>query len=689
LDLRPATSRPISEQLRAFLAARHLLLVLDNFEQVVDAAPAIGDLLIAASDQTILVTSRIPLRLHAEREFPISPLALPTPAQLAGSIELAGNPSVALFVQRAQAVMPDFSLTPQHARVVAEICNRLDGLPLAIELAATRIKVLSPQALLVRLTNRLALLTSGPRDAPSRQQTMRATIAWSYDLLPPREQRIFRLLAVFVGGWTLDAAEAVVRGGDGYEAGSTILEGLTVLVDHSLAWQTPQANGEPRFGMLETIRDYAGEQLNASGEVSAARQRHAEFYLALAAQAGPSIELGDPPWLDRLDPERENLRATHAWLSEHQQTQQCLLLVGDLRGYWYHRGSFAEGRAQIDSALALPGADRPTVARAYALAAAGVLAIWRGDVASSIPLNTEALAIYRAHDERAQQPWLLIALGIAAAHLGEGEHAAHYWEQSLALARELGDRVNAARSLANFAEYTVDPGDYDRRQALCEEALSLAQVAGHHAPILLCFSALIHIAIDRGDYRQAAERLQETLTLSVSGGWQWQLIEQLGTIARLAHATGQPGLAVQLLGAHDALRERADIRLSPAQRVQLAQFVAEVQAAMPGETYAALLAAGRAMPLEDVLTVAKDVLAVAAAFNPVPAALPTSAPHGLTQREVEVLRLIADGLTDREIAGLLSISHYTVMRHVSNVLNKLGVTSRTAAAAIALRQDLV
>jgi DNA-binding CsgD family transcriptional regulator len=273
--------------------------------------------------------------------------------------------------------------------------------------------------------------------------------------------------------------------------------------------------------------------------------------------------------------------------------------------------------------------------------------------------------------------------------LGDREHAAHYWEQSLALARELGDRVNAARSLANFAEYTVDPGDYDRRQALCEEALSLAQVAGHHAPILLCFSALIHIAIDRGDYRQAAERLQETLTLSVSGGWQWQLIEQLGTIARLAHATGQPGLAVQLLGAHDALRERADIRLSPAQRVQLAQFVAEVQAAMPGETYAALLAAGRAMPLEDVLTVAKDVLAVAAAFNPVPAALPTSAPHGLTQREVEVLRLITDGLTDREIASRLSISHYTVMRHVSNVLNKLGVTSRTAAAAIALRQDLV
>ncbi len=689
VGLRDAVNQPIVEQLRLFFATRHLLLVLDNFEQVVDAAPAISQLLTTSSNLTILVTSRIPLHLHAEREFPVSPLALPTPSQIAGSIDLECNPSVALFVQRAQAVKPDFSLTAQHAVAVAGICNQLDGLPLAIELAATRIKVLSPQALLARLTNRLMLLTGGSRDAPSRQQTMRATIAWSYDLLPAMEQRLFRRLAVFVGGWTLEAAEAVVATDYGPDADPEILDGLTVLVNHSLVWQTPQADGEPRFGMFETIRDYAGEQLTESGEESAMRQRHADYYVGLAEIAAPWVEHGEQRWLDRLDAERENLRAALAWLSECEATEQCLRLVGDLRGFWFHRGTLADGTAQIDSVLALPGASLPTAARAHALAAAGTLAMWRGDAAGSIPLNTEALAICQALDERAEQPWLLILLGLAAGRLGERERYTEFNEQSLALARELGDEVRAAQSLLNLSDLSVDQKDYDLRQAMADEALTLARAAGHQAPIQLCITTLIEIALERGNYRQAAAGLQESLAFSLNSGWQWQLIEHVTTIAGLAHATGRSELAVRLIGAHEALRERTGVYSSPLVPAKYDQFVSEVRASMPGDTYAALRAAGRAMSLEDVLALAEDIFANAAEFERVLSALPTPAPHGLTRREVEVLRLITDGKTDREIATTLSISHYTVMRHVSSILNKLDVPSRTAAAAVALRQGLV
>ncbi len=388
VGLRDAVNQSIVEQLRLFFATRHLLLVLDNFEQVVDAAPAISQLLTTSSNLTILVTSRIPLHLHAEREFPVSPLALPTPSQIAGSIDLASNPSVALFVQRAQAVKPDFSLTSSDATAVAEICNQLDGLPLAIELAATRIKVLSPQALLARLTNRLALLTGGSRDAPSRQQTMRATIAWSYDLLPAMEQRLFRRLAVFVGGWTLDAAEAVVATDYGPDAEPEILDGLTVLVDHSLVWQKAQSDGEPRFRMLETIRDYAGEQLTESDEESALRRQHAEFYLALAEQAGPRVEGANAQMARAAGSERENLRTALAWLCEHEHTEQCLRMVGDLRGFWVHRGYLSgwHGADPVSSGTTGRGS-LPTAARVHALAAAGTFAFLRGDDAGSIPLN--------------------------------------------------------------------------------------------------------------------------------------------------------------------------------------------------------------------------------------------------------------------------------------------------------------
>ncbi len=690
LGIRDSGSQPLSEQIRSFVAARRLLLVLDNFEQVVEAAPVIGELLGSAAELKIIVTSRIPLHLHAEQEFPVSPLDLPTPEQVARAIDLDLNPAVALFVQRARTVKPDFSLTRQNADAVAEICARLDGLPLAIELAAVRIKALSPPALLARLRNRLELLTSGPRDAPARLQTMRAAIAWSYDLLAPNERRLFRQLSVFVNGWTVDAAEAVVADDCRIAAASgEILEGLIALLDQSLVQQTPQADGEPRFGMLETIRDYAREQLSASGEEPAMWQRHAEFFLALAEQAAVLVEVGDQQWLDRLDPERENLRAALAWLSECEATQECLRLVGDLRGFWFHRGSFADASTQLESVLALPGAEQPTAARAYALTAAGVVAIYCGKDARSIPLNTEALAIYQALDEREPQPWLLIALGIAAANLGEGERATQYWEQSLALAQQIGDQVNASRALINLSRQSVDPRDFDRRQTMAEEALAFARAAGYAAPIHLCLTGLVSIAFDRGDYRQAAARLEETLALSVTSGWQWQLAEQLDWIAHLAHATGQPVSAAQLLGAEIALRERTGMELSSVERSQHHRFVSEVCAVLDVDVYATARAAGQAMLLEEVLAVAQDVLAAASVPVYVPAVWPAPPPHALSAREFEVLRLIAVGQSNRQIAEELSLSPRTIERHIANIYLKIDVHSKAEATAFAWSRNLI
>lgn len=689
LGIRETGSRPLVEQLNAALEARHLLLVVDNFEQVVDAASTIAELLTGAPHVTILVTSRTPLHVHAEQEFPVPPLALPTPDQAATLAELAANPAVALFVQRARAARPDFSLTPQHAHTMAEICRRLDGLPLAIELAAARTTVLSPAALLARLTNRLPLLTGGARDAPARLQTMRNTITWSYDLLSPAQQRLFCELSVFVDGWTLEEAEAVVSAPDRSVEASEVLEGLTALVDQSLVQQVVQANGEPRFRMLETIREYGLEQLAASGEEALVRQRHAEVYSALARQAWPWMERGgDQRWLDRLEPERENLRAALAWLSKQGDTQQSLRLVGDLRGLWFHRGSWADGWAQLQLALALPGAEAPTSARAHALATAGVAAIWRGDLAGSIPLSTEALAICRALDERASQPWLLIALGIAVAGLGDRERAAAYWEQSLALARELGDDVNAARSLSNLSALPADPQDLDRRQAWSEEALARARAAGHPSNIHLCLVGLVRLAFDRGDYRQAANLLQETLTISANSGWQWQLAVQLDGIARLAWLTGQAECALRLLGAHDALRERTGMPVSADERAQHDELLTALRAVMAEDTYAAAWPAGRTMALDEAIALASDVLATIVAADSFPIASPVAAQHGLSPREFEVLRLIAAGRSNREMADALYLSQRTVERHIANLYLKIDAHNRVEATAYARRHQL-
>jgi DNA-binding CsgD family transcriptional regulator len=378
-----------------------------------------------------------------------------------------------------------------------------------------------------------------------------------------------------------------------------------------------------------------------------------------------------------------------AWLRDRGAIQQCLRLVGDLRGLWFHRGSWSEGWAQLEEALTLPGADLPTAARAHALATAAVVAIWRGDAAGAIPLNAEALAIVEALGERDQQPWLLVSQGIAVARLGDSDDAIQYWERGYALAREVGDGVNAARSLANISGVSAGRLDLDHRQALSEKALALARAAGHPATIHLCLTGLCNIALDRGAYHQAATAFQETLAICASSNWQWQVAEQLFGIAKLAHATGLYSGATQLLAATDAHRERTGMPLAQAYLALHDQLLADLRATMAGDSYAAAWTAGHGMPLAEAVAVAMNVLAVIDAADSLPIAPQLAANHDLSPRELEVLRLIAIGQSNREIAEALYLSPRTVERHIANVYLKIDVHSRAEATAYAQRHHLV
>jgi non-specific serine/threonine protein kinase len=686
LGVREAGDTSLRASLLTALQSREMLLVLDNFEQVLPAASFVGELLAAGPRLRLLITSRAVLHLYGERAFQVSPLALPDASRLPPIEQLGAVDAVRLFVECAQAARSTFELTEDNAPAVMAICAHLDGLPLAIELAAARTRLLSPPALLARLEHRLQILTSGPRDVPERQQALRNTIAWSYDLLSEDEQRLFRHLSVFVGGWSLEAAEALET--DGCQPPIDVIEGLTSLVDQSLVYQAAPVDGETRFTMLATIREFGIEQLRDSAEEVVVRQRHAEVFLEFAGRAGPGAEAADHAWLARLDQEHDNLRAALAWLRERDATEDCLRLVGDLRGFWYHRGHVAEGWAHVQLALALPGAEAPTAARVHALTVAGELAFLRGDDAGSIPLNAEALTIARSLNARELQPWFLVALGLAIANMGDVEGARRYWEQSLSLAREVGDLVNAARSLCNLSALSRDQGNHDRQQAMYEEAMELARMADHASTVQLGLHGLVWIAFERGDYPLMANLLGESLVMTGAGGLQWGLPHDLELVALLAHATGRHESAARLIGVHDALRERMGLPIWSGHRVEHDQFIITVRGSLPTETFELAWAAGRALPLDDAIALAHAELATTAAPASISVDQPATASHGLSRRELEVVRLLVEGLSDREIGERLFISQYTVSRHVAGILNKLGVNSRTAAATWAVRHDL-
>jgi predicted ATPase/DNA-binding winged helix-turn-helix (wHTH) protein len=548
-----AEQRPL-DGLQAHLCDKQLLLVLDNFEQVVAAAPAVAALLTACPMLKILVTSREVLRLSGEYEFPVPPLAVPDPRHLPPTAALVQYAAVALFLQRALAVKPDFAVTPENAAAVAEICVRLDGLPLAIELAASRIKLLSPVALLARLASRLEWLHSGARDLLARHQTLRRAIAWSYELLEASEQVLFRRLAVFVGGCTLEAAAMVCQAvhdpaaGLGAPREGEAIEGIASLVDKSLLHPEEGRQGEPRFRMLETIREYGLECLAASGETQAVQRAHARYYLALAEAAEPQLTGPDQAvWLEQLEAEHANLRAALRWAEESEAVEEGLRLAGALCQFWLARSYLREGQECLARLVPLARTSMPMAVRVKVLTGAGHLAHNQGDYVAARILFEESLALWREIGDKWGIATALNDLGWVAWRQGNYAEARTLSAESLALWQELGERQGMATALTNLGWLAQHQSDYAEARALFEESLTLRRALEDTRGVAFSLALLGWAWSKQGAYSHAAGLLEEAVTLFQDVGMQQLRAFASSLRAEVAHAQGEDGYAAALL----------------------------------------------------------------------------------------------------------------------------------------------
>ena len=532
--VREAAGRPLQEQLQEYLRDKEILLVLDNFEQVVDAAPRVTGLLTAAPQLKVLVTSREVLRLSGETDYPVPPLALPDPKRLPPLARLTQYEAVALFIDRALAVKPSFAVTNENAPAVAEICHRLDGLPLAIELAAARVRVLPPQRMLAELSHRLSFLMGGARDLPARQKTLRGAIDWSHDLLTSDEQKLFRRLAVFVGGSTLMAIEAVCNS----EPDLPVLDTLESLIGKSLVNET-EAHGEPRFAMLETIREYAGDRLIAAGEAEWVRERHRDYFLALAEEVEPKLlGMKQAEWLQRLQEEHENLRAGLNWSLGEAESEAGLRLCGALQRFWFTRGHLSEGRAWCVRILGKAGAEERTLERAKALTAAGVLANCQGDYADARAQHEESLAIRLQFGDRRGIANSLNNLGNLARDQGDSASALSLFEESLAIQRELGDRSGIGGALNNLGIMAMVQGDFASARALHEESLAIVRELGDRNGIAGSLGNLGSLALDQGDFASARALYEECLAIGRELGNPFGIAKSLHCLGCVASEKG-------------------------------------------------------------------------------------------------------------------------------------------------------
>jgi predicted ATPase/DNA-binding CsgD family transcriptional regulator len=804
LDVKEGGASPFSDLLTADLRDKHLLLCLDNFEHLLPAAPQLTDLLTACPHLTMLVTSRAVLHIQGEHLFPVPPLAVPDLTQRPPTAEtVLSSAAVALFLQRAQAIQPTFQLTSTNMRPIASVCIRLEGLPLAIELAAARIPLFPPQALLARLSQRLDLLTSGTRDVPARQQTLRNTIAWSYHLLDEEEQRLFRRLAIFVGGCTLEAVEAVCEAPGG---GGKGMDAVASLLENSLLHQTEAEGEEPRLGMLETIREYALEGLFASGELETTQQAHAAYYLRLSEQA--EAELEGPRhvrWLERLEREYDNLRAALGWglepgageEGEHRQ-ELALRLGGALGQFWIRRSHLHEGRTFLEQALAASPQAAPAL-RAKALRVAanlamvqfdkraqvraveglalyqqqgdqagtasclhllGVCALWRGAYGQARARFQESAALFRSLGNKARLGWSLVMQGVADHMQGEHVEARTHYEEALALFRDLGivegrammhfllglvlfywqgDALTArsrlqeasrlfreegntgglAISLLRSAEIALlGQGDLTLASVLAEEALGFFRELSYKGGMADALFVLARVQARQGNYSAARSRYEDILTLAREGDdtghihvayrveysrdlpgrpsendEPWNIPFYLEGLAQVVAAQGEGAWATRLWGAAHAMRESINAPLPMVFRMEYEQAIATARAQMGEKLFTAAWTQGRAMTLEQVLAAQGAVTiparAEARSYSVSPPGKASPSPDGLTAREVEVLRLVAQGLTNEQVAQRLVISPRTVDSHLSAIYSKIGVSSRVAATRYAMQQHLV
>ena len=777
LAIRERSGWALLECLVEELRERQVLLLLDNFEQLVSAAEQVASLLATCSGLKVLVTSREVLHVRAEHEFPVPPLAVPDPDHLPDLATLSHQAAVALFLQQAQAVKPDFQLTVTNARAIAELCARLDGLPLAIELAAARMKLFSPRALLARLGQRLAVLTSASRDVPARQQTLRSTIAWSYHLLDAHEQRLFRQLAVFAGGCALEAIEALCTSRD--SEAEPVLDGAASLVDKSLLQQVePNMGEEPRFVMLETIREYALERLESLGETEAARGAHAAYFLRLAEEAeqgmtGPQQAV----LLERLEQEHGNLRAVMQWstsLAEEGKVM-ALRLGGALFSFWFGRGYFSEGRDFLERALTLRDEVAAPV-RAKALYAASQLQkvlgsldraeacceqslalyrelgdavgiasclhlladiAWeRGNLAAARSLGEESLQLFREAGDITSVADVLHHLGTLAFEQGEYARGRDLLMESVTINRELGNTLPLADSLLNLARLShasgsdvaqvhtlldesfalarevvdnvviafclnlrgmlaLSEGDTARAASLIEQALALFQEMQLQRGTALSLFALAQVATVEGDYARSQALCEQGLGVARKGGGKRTIPAGLEGLAAAVAAQGNRVWAAHLWGAAEVLREALRTPLPPIEQTSYQRAVDAARTELGESAFARAWARGRTLSPEQALaTAGREVLPASASGEPSSSPTPTPpapapSPNGLTAREVEVLRVVALGLTNEQVAQRLVISPRTVDTHLTSIYSKIGVSSRAAATRYAIEHHLV
>jgi predicted ATPase/DNA-binding CsgD family transcriptional regulator len=718
LGIREQPTRSILDTLVAQLKTRQLLIVLDNCEHLVDACAQLADVMLGGCpDVRLLATSREPLGTQGELTWRVPSLAFPNLHKGPALGELAGSPAVQFFVDRAQAVQPAFMLTADNAPTVGQICQRLDGLPLAIELAAARLRGLGVEQILERLDTSIRLLVGGSRTAPDRQQTLKATLDWSRALLTLQEQVAFRRLAVFAGGWSMEAAETVCAGGE--VEGAAVVDLMSRLVEKSLVLME-ERDGRARYRLLEPVRQYAMEQLQASGELAAVQERHVAYFLEFAEEWAGWAHRDRAVQLLKL--EQDNQRAALRWCVDHSAADTGLRIA---RGWMFLWGAGwsknQEASAWLRQLLALPGAEQPTVASAAALGCSGNLAMLRGDLAAARVFHVQGLATARAVGDAHQLFSNLMDIGIGAEASGDHANARRHIQEAVVTARTAGLRVCEAIGLSFLGVLAEEQSNFEEARALAEEGWGLARAEGEqgwagsalgilggaalglgelaNARRLLeeglaldrqteneswmmgrTLDRLGWLALTQGQHAEAQARFAESLTRFQDLGEVMPIADSLEGLAALAAARGEHERALRLVGAATAVRERVGAPLHPIRRTRRDRWLDPLRQVVGEPTVEQAWASGQALTLDQAVTLALEETEPAPPGSAHSGAVTPTQAGPLTTREREVAALLARGLSNRQIAEQLVITERTVAAHVEHILDKLDFSSRTQIA---------
>jgi excisionase family DNA binding protein len=686
LGLQEAAGVTALDRLSAFLESRTALLVLDNFEHVAKAARHLPGILSVAPNTKVLATSRVPLNVSEEHRFPLAPLALPIHHGTETGVPEHVSPSVELFCRKARLVQPGFSLTRGNVSAVEGICTRLDGLPLAIELAAARVNVLPPKQMLLRLDQSLSLLSGGPQDAPHRLRSMRDAIAWSYDLLTPGEQQLFRRLAVFTGGFTEEAAASICR--EATNDHRDVFNVLSCLVENSLL-TVKDEDDTLRFSMLETVREFGLEQLGRRGELATTRNRHAAWSLELARKSSDHwFTARQGEWSAILAKEHANLHTALQWLEDCRDGARVVELSGLIWPYWFVRSHWSIGVTWLSRALAWSKIDR-TVDRVRLLTGAACLWFLQDDEPRSTAFGEEALSLVEETGPVSPTHSPLNGLAITAIVRGDHAMAERFNQRALRTFRAQADEHPSALPLmsvilSNVARSAFFDGDIGRATALAREALDIQEPIGFTWGASNSLLLLARIAHKEGEAERATCLFRKSLLLAADHRDLLQLLELIDTFVVIEHQAGNNLNAATFMGGSDRLRELLGIPDSPDLEAHHERITREALFHLAPENFRTARETGRRLEVDDLITLGLEIV-----VPPVSSSSRTILPNGLTGREMEVLCLLAEGWTDQEIADRLFISRRTVNTHVSRLLAKLDVPSRRQAMALARSNDLL